>query len=301
MLLGVDIGGSKVKIGAVSESNRRIITRIDRPFSREEPFDKFASALIDACRTIEDMAGERASAVGLCAPGYGDAKTGMLVDGGANVPALRGRPLAGIVAEQLGVPAHFENDGVAAAFCECRFGAGRSFQRVLVLILGTGVGGCVVVDGQPLKGRRGEPPELGAMILDDGGRSRGQLASLERRASTAGFLAAYREAGGTQEAADVKDLFRLAPTDAHATFAIETTARRISQAVGILTNALALDACIIGGGIAQAGEPLLELIRHNFSDFCWPLLAKGVAIASAAHGDSAGIVGAASLAGEPPD
>jgi glucokinase len=300
MLLGVDIGGSKVKIGAVSESNRRIIARIDRPFSREEPFDEFASSLIDACRALEDMAGEKARAVGLCAPGYGDAATGALVDGGANVPALRERPLAGIVAERLGVRTHFENDGVAAALCECRFGAGQSFQRVLVLILGTGVGGCVVIDGQPLKGRRGEPPELGAMILDDGGHSHGQLASLEKRASTAGFLAAYREVGGTQEAADVRDLFRLASRDACATFAIETTARRISQAIGILTNALVLDGCIIGGGIAQAGEPLLELIRHNFSDFCWPLLAQGVTITSAAHGDSAGIVGAASLAGELP-
>jgi glucokinase len=303
MLIGVDIGGSSIKVGAVASRDFRVLARMDLPFEKHRSFEDFLAALVDTCRELERRVGEAARAIGLCAPGFGDQVSGALRDGGANVPALRGRPLASLVSERLGIPAHFENDGVAAALGETRLGAGRTFKRALVLTLGTGVGGCVVIEGNPMKGARGEPPEIGAMILDDGGPAHGsgRAGSLESYASTAGFLAAYRKAGGAAQVADARELFSLAVSDAAAAGAVDATARRIARAIGTLTNALALDGCVIGGGIGQAGDGLVAPVRKHLPDFTWPLLLEALAVVPAAHGNAAGLIGAASLAAEKRD
>jgi len=169
-----------------------------------------------------------------------------------------------------------------------------------MLTLGTGVGGCVMVEGHIMRGSHGEPPEIGAMILDDGGPSRasGRPGSLESLACAAGFLAAYREAGGRKPVGSVKNLFSLAGSDPQAAAAIDGIARRIAQAIGSLTNALVVDGCVTGGGIAQAGEELVGRIDRHLPSFTWPLLFNGLTLVPAAHGSGAGLIGVASLAAE---
>jgi glucokinase len=300
MLIGVDIGGTAVKIGAVDGMDFKLLTSIERPFDVAKSSADFLAGLVASCRELERQIGQTAQAVGVCAPGYGDPDTGALSDGGANVPVLRGYPLARRLSEGLGIPAKFENDGVAAALGEVRFGAGRPFRRMLMLTLGTGVGGCVLIDGQVMRGARGEPPEVGAIILEDGGPvfSSGRPGSLESFACAKGFLAAYRAAGGKEPLSDVQGLFAIASSDSAAATAINATARRIAQAIGALTNALALDGCVIGGGIAQAGDVLIANIAEHLPAFTWPLLRDGLSLVRAAHGANSGLIGAASLAAE---
>src|SRR5580698_5515110 len=111
MRLGIDIGGTAVKIGAVT-SEGEVLARIDRPFIRDQAFPELLADLVDACRSLERRTGRRAQVAGLCAPGFIDPATGALSDGGANVPALRHRPLAQLVTARLGIPSRFENDGI---------------------------------------------------------------------------------------------------------------------------------------------------------------------------------------------
>jgi glucokinase len=299
MRLGIDIGGTTVKIGAVT-SDGEVLARIDQPFIRDKPFPALLADLVEACRNLERQTGRGAQVAGLCAPGFIDPASGALADGGANVPALRDQPLARLITAQLGIPSRFENDGVAAAIGEIRFGAGRRFHRVLTLTLGTGVGGCIAIDEKVVRGSRGEPPEIGAMILEDVGASQGAVrpGSLESYACAAGFLAAYGEAGGISLGVDVKDLFVLARSDSTASTAIDAVARRIAQAIGSLINALALDGCVIGGGISHAGDDLIARIDRHLPTFTWPLLLKNFSLVRAARGNEAGLIGAATLAAE---
>ena len=169
-----------------------------------------------------------------------------------------------------------------------------------MLTLGTGVGGCVIVDGRAMRGAHGEPPEVGAIILEDGGPvfSSGRPGSLESFACAKGFLAAYEAAGGKAQLSDVRQLFSIASSDSAAAAAIDATARRIAQAIGALTNAIALDGCVIGGGIAQAGDVLLANITEHLPAFTWPLLRDQLSLVRAAHGQNSGLIGAASLAAE---
>jgi glucokinase len=293
MLIGIDIGGTSIKMGIMTPA-AEVRARHERPFRASEPFDALIEGLAEACTDLEGRAGAPAGAIGVCLPGYVD-REGVLADGGANVALLRGRPLVGLMAARFGHPVHVVNDGVAAGIGEIRFGAGRGLSRLAMLTLGTGVGGCVAVNGTVMTGPGGEPPELGAMVLADWGTG---PRSLESFASAAGFLNTYREAGGEHPVTDVRALFARLPGDRAAAAAVDRVARRIAQALGSLINALALDGCILGGGIAGAGDLLIEGVRKHLPDFTWPLLLRQVSVLQASRGNDAGLIGAASLAGD---
>lgn len=298
MLIGIDIGGSAIKMGAV-RSDGSVLARRNRRYDPGERFEDLLADLLVACRSLEEDAREPARAIGVCSPGFIDPGTGVLADGGTNVPSLRGRPLAKLISASLGIPAHFANDGIAAATGEIRFGAGRDFRRLAMLTLGTGVGGCIAIDGEIMVGRSGEPPELGAIVLcDQGERQAGQRRSLEDFASAAGFIAAYHEANGRAVVADVRAVFECVPHDLAAAAALDAVSRRIAQALGTLINALALDGCVIGGGIAAAGDILIDRVRAHLPEFTWPLLLDTVSVVQAQRGNNAGFIGAAILAGD---
>jgi len=293
MLIGIDIGGTSIKMGLLTPA-AEVLARSTRPYRAEEPFEVLTASLAAACGELESRSGTRSEAIGLCLPGYVD-RNGVLADGGGNIASLRGRPLVSTLSTRFGRPVHVVNDGVAAGIGEIRFGAGRGFSRLALLTLGTGVGGCIAIDGQVMTGPAGEPPELGAMVLADRGPRAG---SLEAFASVSGFLTAYREAGGEGATDTVEALFARVSHDAAAEAAVDGVARRIAQALGSLINALALDGCILGGGIAAAGEALIGRVEKHLPDFTWPLLLKQVRIVQASRGNDAGLIGAASLAGD---
>jgi len=93
-------------------------------------------------------------------------------------------------------------------------------------------------------------------------------------------------------------LFAHAEEEVAAAVAVDRTARRIALALGSLVNALVLDACVIGGGIAAAGEALIGRIRTHLPDFTWPLLLDRVQVVMATRGNDAGFIGAAALAAD---
>lgn len=295
---GIDIGGTAIKMGAVTPSGE-VLARTTRPFPSSDRFEAVLAGLADGYAELRVKAGEP-SVVGICSPGYLAQDQGVLIDGGVNVAALRDRPVVQLASARLGLPVHWANDGVAATVGELRFGAGRPFRRLVMLTLGTGVGGCVAIDGEICTGPNGEPPEIGAMVLADGGAARGagQPGSLESYACAAGFLAAYREMGGDADIGDVRALFAHADRDPAAAATIDRTARAIAQAVGSLLNALALDGCVIGGGIAAAGDALIRRIEGHLPDFAWPLLLRSMTLVPAERGNEAGLIGAAALAAD---
>jgi glucokinase len=216
-----------------------------------------------------------------------------MVDGTSNVPLLRGRSLSVALRDRLGWPVATINDGTAAALGELRFGAGRGLDRFAVITLGTGVGGGVVIAGRVITGSEGEPPEIGAMVL---AAEAGAAGTFEALACARGFIEAYARAGGASAAEPDQIFMRAAAGDPAADRALEDVSRRIAQACGSMINLLNLEACLIGGGISQAGEALRSRIERHLTSFTWPYLLARSRVAIAQTGQDAGMLGAAARA-----
>lgn len=290
--VGIDVGGTTIKMGLVDPAGH-VLARRRIAYASMSTFDALADVLAAETRAMEAEAQRQASCLGVAAPGHAQGGDGLMVDGTANVPLLRNRSLAAALHERLGVPVETLNDGIAAALGELNFGAGRGLQRFAVVTFGTGVGGGVVIDGRVVMGAEGEPPEIGAMVLHeamDGPRT------LEDFACAAGLSDAYRRVGGTLRLRPEEIFARAASGDPVASRAIDAACRRIAQGMGTLINTLNLQACLVGGGIAGAGEALLGPVRRHLPDFTWPYLLARSRVERAATGADAGILGAAARA-----
>jgi glucokinase len=290
--VGIDVGGTTIKMGLVDRDGC-VLARRRIAYASMPTFEAMADALAAEAAAMAHEAGRPAGCIGVAAPGHAQGGDGLMVDGTANVPLLRSRSLAAALRERSGLPVATTNDGIAAALGELHHGAGRGLERFVVVTFGTGVGGGVVVDGRVIVGTEGEPPEIGAMVLHaaaDGPRT------LEDFACAAGFSNACRRAGG-ERGLRPEEIFAAASAgDPAASRAIDETCRRIAQAFGTLINALNLQACLVGGGIAAAGEALLAPVRRHLPEFTWPYLLARTRVERAATGADAGILGAAAAA-----
>jgi glucokinase len=291
--LGIDIGGTTVKLGLV-DADGRVRARSTLPFRTQDSFEALLAALTEEIARL----GGRPEAVGISSPGYADPDEGRLSTGGQNVQILHGRQLGAELHARLGLPARQINDGIAAALGELHFGAGRGLRRFAVITLGTGVGGTVVIDGRPVVGERGEPPEFGAIVLDVAGpvNYSGLPGTFEAYCCAQGFAHAYAVAGGP-DACGVDALFaRAAQADAAARAAVDACCRRIAQACGMMINLLGLEACLLGGGIAGAGAALIDRVTAHLPEFTWPFLLARARVTLAQTGNDAGLLGAAAEA-----
>jgi glucokinase len=175
-----------------------------------------------------------------------------------------------------------------------------------MVTLGTGIGGGLVLDGRVFRGARGFAAEIGHLCVDPKGvwcicGSRG---CLEQYASGSAIVRLYAQRLSKRGGAPVSQLTAKHVVDAAtsgdllALQTIEEAAGFLAQAFGSILNLMNLEACIVGGGISQAGEVILEPIRRRLADHCWPLVAKGVHVVAAELQNDAGVLGAAAQAWE---
>lgn len=292
--IGVDIGGTSVKLGAVAPDGRILATDA-LAFAAYRDFPAFADALAMSVLALGQRSGVGIQPIGVASPGFPDPDTGIVHSGADNVPILRGQSVARALRAR-GLPVSVVlNDGVAAAIGEHAFGKGPGLARFVLITLGTGVGGCVMLDGRPLTGRGGSPPELGAIVLcaDGPSGSNGLAGTLETYACAEGFRRAYADLGGTPNATPEQICGAARAGNPKAIAVLDAVSARIAQGLGTLINALNLEACLIGGGISQAGPILLEGVAAHLPRFTWPPLLAGVSLRLAATGNAAGWLGAA--------
>ena len=282
LALAIDLGGSAVKLGLIDHSG---IVRA-RAVIATPPAGAFVQ-LADAIATALRGFSSELLPIGLATPGYLHPVTGFAVDGMGNVPVLHGQSLPEALRARGFACVHTINDGVAAALGEARFGAGREHARLAVMTMGTGIGGAVVINGAPVTGADGEPPEFGAIVVESPG------VTLERGAAAAAFTAEYAAHGGEQGLTPGEIASRAARGDQLANAVLDKIARRIACACGMMINALALECCLIGGGIAGAGDLLVRPIRRHLPDYVWPFLLARTQVGLTATGNDAGLLGAA--------
>ncbi|HWL76213.1 ROK family glucokinase [Microbacterium sp.] len=306
--VGIDIGGTKIA-GGVVDADGAILEKV----RVETPADTGALASAVADMANHFIEHHDVSAVGVAAAGFID-KTHSVVIHAPNI-AWHDYPLREILQRDIPLPVSIENDANAAGWAEFRFGAGRDVDDMVMLTLGTGVGGAVMVDGELFRGGHGIAGELGHVrfIRDGLPCGCGQNGCLEQYASGRALqreanaiadegsergraLAELREQKGTISGPAVSRL--VLAGDEGAREALLRVATALGEACGGFQAVLDPELFVIGGGVAQLGETLLEPVRLAYETALPGYGDRPVAeFAIARLGNDAGLIGAADLAG----
>jgi glucokinase len=305
--VGIDIGGTKIAGGVVDQDGRILEkVRVDTPADTRA----LADAVIDMARHFG--AGHDVAAVGVAAAGFIDRDRATVIHA-PNI-AWRNEPLKATLEAGIEVPIAIENDANAAGWAEFRFGAGRDVDNMVMLTMGTGVGGAIVLDGELFRGGHGIAAELGhTRFTRDGLRCGcGQNGCLEQYASGRALQReanAIADAGGIGAAlADLRTetgtisgpaVSRLVLAgDPGATEALRRVATALGEACGGFQAVLDPELFVIGGGVAQLGEDLLAPVRLAYETSLPGYGDRPVAeFAIAQLVNDAGLIGAADLAG----
>lgn len=288
--LGLDLGGTNIKLTVLADDGESVavVGRDVTSTSAAHGPGAVIARLIDAGREAIGRWGPvDGGAVGV--PGLFDAERGEILLF-PNLPGpWPGRPIVAPLADALGVPMTIINDARAFTLAEARLGAAAGCPTVVCLVLGTGIGGGVVIDGKLHFGRHGRAGEIAhqIVVVDGPPCGCGNRGCLEAVA-TSGALARLAER------ARVEEVFSAARSgDERALAAIATVADHIGVAIANMITVLVPDRIVIGGGVAGAGDTLLEPIRAAVRRHSVLVPSDWYEVVPAALGADAGAIGAA--------
>lgn len=307
-VLGVDVGGTKVAMGPVGQDGTELASTLVERTSTEDEASFLAGLEASLRRALTHFERFEPKAFGLACAGTVDTERGVVV-ASPNLP-LADAPVASALEKALGFPVVLENDVNAAVRAEATMGAAAGLRDVVMLTLGTGVGGGLWLDGHVYRGANGGAAELGHIIVRAGGLpclcgSRGCLEmytsgrALVRYAAAragdpktdpSGELTALQEQGRLTGGA----VARLAMAgDKAALDAVNELAHWLGVGLVNMTNAFDPEMIVVGGGVGALGELLLSPARELVRKLAIPPGRDGVRIAAARLGNRAGLVGGA--------
>ncbi len=314
-MAGVDVGGTKILV-AVVDSENKIIGRAKFPTPAKEGakaiLDTITEGVREACAAAGALVADLA-AIGVGSPGPLDSEKGIVLFS-ANLN-VRDFPLGPDLSAALGKPTLVANDVRVGGYGEFKLGAGRGFQDMLALFIGTGIGGCLVQQGRVVDGLTGNAGEVGHMILKAGGPlcgcgARGCLESLSSRTAITRRIAKQIRNGRPTVLADkvsskssrLKSKELAAAVEASDPIALKEVHRAahyLGLGVGSLINLIGPQIVIIGGGVTEAlGDPWIKLVRTSARSQAITDRESKVKIEPAALGDDAGVLGASLMARE---
>lgn len=304
MWIGVDIGGTNIKIATVDDRGRVVA----RGVVETRPGDGAPRAfkrIHDAARYLAGR--ERIHGVGIGCAGLIDATRGVLRVS-PNLPAWRNAPLGRIARLHFRLPVAIENDATSAAFGES-FVRGERGRDLVFITLGTGVGGGIVADGRVVRGVNGYGGEIGHMTVDPNGPrcncgargcleayagSYGILNAAQAAARARGWKRAHRLSGRGVSARDVLDAARRG--DSVGREAARVAGEHLGVAIASMLNVLNPSAVVVGGGIAGGFDVLEPYVKRAVARYAFAETARAARIETSRLGNDAALVGAAMLA-----
>ena len=302
---GVDLGGTNLKLGLVSAGGE-LLHRHDAPTEADRGPDHVLARIAQAVRRLADGAQVSLAdiaAVGIGSPGPLDSKAGVVVFT-PNMAGWRDVPVRDRLQKDLGRPVVLENDANAAAYGEFRCGAGRGISNLVLLTLGTGIGGGIILDGRLFRGSTDTGAELGHMVIQYGGRrcgcgNRGCLEAYASATAVVGRMGERIEAGDSSTLASARDftcrdVFEAAQKgDALAKRIVEETADYLAVGITNILHILNPEMVVLTGGMMGAGDSFLNAIRCRVRETAFERASSACEICWSTLGGDAGILGAA--------
>jgi len=304
-LIGIDLGGTNIK-AALMDLRGNIIAKKEIPTQADEGPEAVINRMAELARGFLAglPQGGAVLGVGVGIPGVLNYETGKVIFApNIHWRAIEVKPL---LEGKLGLPVYLDNDANAAALGEKWCGAARGGRNVIVITIGTGIGGGVIINGRIFRGSGGSAGEIGhTVVLPDGPPCNcGKKGCLETMTAAPAIVRMAREAvaaGKSPQLAklpdiEAKDVFAIAEDgDEAALGVIRTVAYYLGMSIANVVNLLNPELVVIGGGVARAGEILFHPLRRRVRECALEVPAETVQVIPAQLGNDAGSIGAGAI------
>ncbi|HAZ02357.1 MAG: sugar kinase [Bacteroidetes bacterium GWF2_42_66] len=288
--IGVDLGGTRIKAVAINECGNILYQKFLDTNDGDDMIWK--QAVSSVVLEIKDKIENAGSVIGISAPGLPN-------DSNSAIAYMPGR-MKGlenfIWTDFLEAKTFVLNDAIAAMMGEARAGAAKNKKNVVMLTLGTGVGGAILIDGKPYQGAFNKAGHIGHMVVDSDGDIdiTGMPGSLEDAIGNCSI--AKRTSGKFSSTHQLLEAFRNG--DSFAAEVWFTSVKKLAISLASLTNILSPEMIILGGGITEAGNDLFDPLEKYIADYEWRTGGNRVEIVKARYGELSGAVGVACYAKE---
>ena len=295
---GIDLGGTKIEgviLSSLSDTTPIVRQRI--PTEGEKGYEHIIGRIAQVLELLKSSSGLQPDQVGICTPGVLDPGTQTMKN--CNSTALNGRPLLADLEKSLQIPVKMANDANCFALAETHLGAVKQLapgaKTVFGIIMGTGVGGGIVVDGKIIEGRHGIGGEWGHNFLDISGGPCycGKAGCVETVIAGPALERYYKQQSGQKKL--LKQMVTDQEADAFAADTLERLYEQFGRALSVVINILDPDAIVIGGGVGNIDD-LYTKGRERLASYIFNDRVE-VPILKPLLGDSAGVFGAAALVG----
>ena len=305
--IGIDLGGTNIAVGVVNE-NYEIVAHHSVPTGASRPAEEVIRDMGDAVEAVLVKAGvsiDQCESMGIGSPGNCDSERGVVAR--AYNLGWFDVPVCAMLQERFGIPVRLSNDANCAALAETVAGAAIGCKNMVLITLGTGVGGGIIIDGKIYAGMRSAGAELGHMllVLDGEPCTCGRKGCWETYASATALIRQAKKAAADHpesllaQAEEITGLavFQAADKgDAVAQAVIDQYCVYVAAGFTDLVNSLAPEMILLGGGISRQGERILAPMREYVMNNCFGQKDGAIpVIKAAALGNEAGIIGAAAL------
>jgi glucokinase len=294
--IGVDLGGTNLRAAAIS-SDGKVIEKNSGTTDLHEGREAVIADIVNAIKELKTKCGtEILAGVGIGVPGFILIEEGVIV-GSNNLPEFDQFPIRDDIEQKLGTPIFLENDANAAALGEKWMGAGRDVQELVLLTLGTGVGGGIISDGRVVHGHVGMAGELGHVTVVPAGNpcGCGNYGCLEKHASATAITAMARmmQLGDNLTAEDV---YKLAKNgDKKAKMIFHTTGVMLGIAIANLINIFNFPLYLLSGGVVAGWDEFAPSMMTEIEKRSFTYRNTKTRVEKASLGKEAGLFGAAYL------
>jgi glucokinase len=311
--IGADIGRNLIKV-AVVKIDGEIIAVKSYPLvlkqTREYMIGKILEAISEIRKTVAPE-GINPICIGTSAKGFIDHKSGIINGPDQGISGWINVPFARIIKQETGLPVFVDNDANMMTIAEHRFGAAQGFSNIIFVALRTGIGGGIIINGKLYRGSNNAGGEIGQMIInyDNGTSDKGIKGSFEHFASGSSIVRRYNEIKGAEKVKrptgiSCKEIFELSYNNSpDALLAVKENAELVGIGLANLITIFAPEIIVLGGGMSEANDSYIEMIRRSAFSNSLPDCRSDLRIERAQLGAAGSLLGSAywsmtSLAGQ---
>ncbi|GIU82385.1 MAG: ROK family protein [Acidobacteria bacterium] len=306
VVLACDLGGTNLRMALVDKDGKMFYqSRSETPKTREEIIRKIVS-LAEECSYEARRVGYEVNALGIAAPATLNSEKGIIMKA-PNVPALDGMPICSVLENELKIQCFLENDANAAAIGEQNFGSARGFNSIVMVTLGTGVGGGIILDGKLWRGIDGTAGEIGHITVEPMGASCGcgSRGCLEQYSSASAIIRMTKEFRCDYPRSPLYSRLFLTAKDVYeagkqgdklALKVFEQMGTYLGIGLAGLINVLNPEAIVIGGGASEGWELFIPYTIEQIRKRAYEEPAQRAKLLKAELGEMAGVLGAAKIA-----